>query len=84
MAEDKKFVWSKEHPEGVLEDLTEEEKKQREKDKSEMLSEFDQAMLYFRETRDSLLAETDWVVIKEKEEGGSVSTLQSGKHIDKN
>ena len=51
MAEDKKFVWSKEHPEGVLEDLTEEEKTQREKDKSGVLSEFDQAMLYFRETR---------------------------------
>ena len=30
MAEDKKFVWSKENPEGVYEDYTEEEKKQRE------------------------------------------------------
>jgi len=60
MAEDKKFVWSKEHPEGVLEDLTEEEKTQREKDKSGILSEFDQALLSFRQIRNSLLAETDW------------------------
>ena len=79
MAEDKKFVWSKEHPEGVLEDLTEDEKKQREKDKSEMLSESDQAMLSLRETRDSLLAETDWIVIKEREEGGSVSNFADWK-----
>jgi hypothetical protein len=60
MAEDKKFVWSKEHPEGVLEDLTEEEKTQREKDKSEILSEFDRALLSLRETRNFLLLETDW------------------------
>tara|TARA_A100000171_G_scaffold43775_1_gene46050 strand:+ start:590 stop:901 length:312 start_codon:yes stop_codon:yes gene_type:complete len=60
MAEDKKFVWSKEHPEGVLEDLTEEEKKQRQKDKSEMLSEFEKALLSLRETRNFLLLETDW------------------------
>jgi hypothetical protein len=60
MAEDKKFVWSKENPKGVLEDLTEEEKKQREKDKSEILSEFDRALLSLRETRNFLLLETDW------------------------
>ena len=79
MAEDKKFVWSKEHPEGVLEDLTDVEKKQREKDKSEMLSESDQAMLYLRQTRNRLLADTDWVVIKEREEGGSVSNFADWK-----
>ena len=79
MAEDKKFVWSKEHPEGVLEDLTEEEKKQREKDKSEMLSESDKAMLYLREERNYLLTQTDWVVIKEREEGGSVSNFADWK-----
>ena len=28
MSEDKKFVWSKENPEGVYEDYTEKEKKQ--------------------------------------------------------
>ena len=79
MAEDKKFVWSKEHPEGVLEDLTDVEKKQREKDKSEMLSESDQAMLYLRQTRNRLLADTDWVVIKVREEGGSVSNFADWK-----
>ena len=60
MAEDKKFVWSKEHPEGVLEDLTEEEKTQREKDKSEILSEFNRALLSLREIRNNLLLQTDW------------------------
>ena len=79
MAEDKKFVWSKEHPEGVLEDLTEKEKKQREKDKSNMLSESDYAMLSLREARNGLLAQTDWVVIKEREEGGSVSNFADWK-----
>ena len=79
MAEDKKFVWSKEHPEGVLEDLTDVEIKQREKDKSEMLAESDQAMLYLRQTRNRLLADTDWVVIKEREEGGSVSNFADWK-----
>ena len=79
MAEDKKFVWSKEHPEGVLEDLTEEEKKQREKDKSNMLSVSDQEMLTLRQFRNWKLTETDWVVIKEREEGGSVSNFADWK-----
>lgn len=60
MAEDKKFVWSKESPNGVYEDYTEEEKKQSEKDKAEMLSKFDRALLSLRETRNFLLLETDW------------------------
>ena len=79
MAEDKKFVWSKEHPEGVLEDLTEEEKKQREKDNSNMLSVSDQEMLTLRQFRNWKLTETDWVVIKEREEGGSVSNFADWK-----
>ena len=79
MAEDKKFVWSKENPEGVYEDYTEKEKKQREKDKSEMLSQSDRAMLYLREERNIKLTETDWVVIKEREEGGSVSNFADWK-----
>jgi hypothetical protein len=60
MAEEKKFVWSKENPEGLHEDYTEEEKKQREKDKAEVLSEFERVLLSFRETRNFLLLETDW------------------------
>jgi len=60
MAEDRKFVWSKENPNGVYKDYTEEEKKQSEKDKAEMLSEFDRALLSLRETRNFLLLETDW------------------------
>ena len=60
MAEEKKFVWSKENPEGLYEDYTEEEKKQREKDKAEVLSEFERALLSFRETRNFLLLKTDW------------------------
>jgi hypothetical protein len=60
MAEEKKFVWSKENPEGLYEDYTEEEKKQREKDKAEVLSEFERVLLSFRETRNFLLLETDW------------------------
>lgn len=79
MSEDKKFVWSKEHPEGVYVDYTEEEKKQREKDKSNMLSQSDKALLYLREERNMKLAETDWVVIKEREEGGSVSNFADWK-----
>ena len=79
MSEDKKFVWSKENPEGVDEDYTEKEKKQREKDKSEMLSQSDRAMLYLREERNIKLTETDWVVIKEREEGGSVSNFADWK-----
>ncbi len=79
MVEDKKFVWSKENPKGVYEDYTEEEKKQREKDKSNMLSESDKAMLSLRELRNIKLTESDWVVIKEKEEGGSVSNFADWK-----
>ena len=79
MSKDKKFVWSKENPNGVYEDYTEEEKKQKEKDKSEMLSQSDRALLYLREERNLLLARTDWVVIKEREEGGSVSNFADWK-----
>ena len=79
MAEDKKFVWSKEHPEGGLEDLTDVEKKQREKDKSNMLSESDEAMYTLRLFRNQKLTDTDWVVIKEREEGGSVSNFADWK-----
>ena len=60
MAEEKKFVWSKENPNGVYEDYTEEEKKQREKDKAEVLSDFERALLSLRETRNFLLLKTDW------------------------
>ena len=76
MSKDKKFVWSKENPEGVYEDYTEEEIKQREKDKPNMS---EKAMLSLRELRNNLLAQTDWVVIKEKEEGGSVSNFADWK-----
>ena len=79
MSKDKKFVWSKENPNGVYEDYTEEEKKQREKDKSEMLSESDQAISVLREVRNQILAKSDWVVIKEREEGGSVSNFADWK-----
>ena len=79
MAEDKKFVWSKENPNGVYEDYTDEEKKQREKDKSNMLSVSDQEMLTLRQFRNWKLTETDWVVIKEREEGGSVSNFADWK-----
>ena len=60
MAKNDKFVWSKENPKGVYEEYTEEEKKQREKDKAELLSEFDKAISYLRQDRNFLLAETDW------------------------
>ena len=79
MSKDKKFVWSKENPNGVYEDYTEEEKKQREKDKSEMLSESDRAISDLREVRNQILAQSDWVVIKEREEGGSVSNFADWK-----
>jgi len=79
MSKDKKFVWSKENPNGVYEDYTEKENKQREKDKSEMLSQSDRALLYLREERNIKLTETDWVVIKEREEGGSVSNFADWK-----
>ena len=54
--------WSKENPNGIYEDYTEEEKKQREKDKAEVLSDFDRALLSLRETRNFLLLKTDWIV----------------------
>lgn len=79
MSKDKKFVWSKENPNGVYEDYTEEEKKQREKDKSEMLSESDQAISVLREVRNQILAKSDWVVIKEREEGGTVKNFADWK-----
>ena len=79
MSEDKKFVWSKENPNGIYEDYTEEEKKQIEKDKANMLSESDHAMLSLRQKRNNLLAQSDWVVIKEREEGGSVSNFADWK-----
>jgi len=79
MSKDKKFVWSKENPNGVYEDYTEEEKKQIEKDKSEMLSESDRAISVLREFRNQKLIDTDWVVIKEREEGGSVSNFADWK-----
>ena len=59
--------------------MTEKEKKQREKDKSNMLSESDYAMLSLREERNGLLTQSDWVVIKEREEGGSVSNFADWK-----
>jgi len=37
------------------------------------------AFLLLREERDRLLAESDWVVIKEREEGGSVSNFADWK-----
>ena len=79
MSKDKKFVWSKENPNGVYEDYTEEEKKQREKDNAEVLSESDRAISYLREFRNQKLTDTDWVVIKEREEGGSVSNFADWK-----
>ena len=36
-------------------------------------------MIQLREIRDKLLAESDWVVFKEREEGGSVSNFADWK-----
>ena len=40
-------------------------------------------LVALRVERNAKLAETDWVVIKEREEGGSVSNFVIGKHTDK-
>ena len=39
----------------------------------------EESLFQLRSVRDSLLAESDWVVIKEREEGGSVSNFADWK-----
>ena len=58
--ENKKFVVSLENPNGVLVDMTTEEIAQRKKDLEAMPSELDRPLNSLRETRDNLLAKTDW------------------------
>ena len=58
--ENKKFVVSPENPNGVLVDMTSEEIAQRKKDLDAMPSELDKALNSLRETRNNLLAKTDW------------------------
>jgi len=58
--ENKKFVVSPENPNGVLVDMTSEEIAQRKKDLDAMPSELDRALNSLRETRNNLLAKTDW------------------------
>jgi len=60
---------------GELIQLTDEEQKEFEaRDFSDATK-----LLMLRNQRDSKLAETDWVVIKEREEGGSVSNFADWK-----
>ena len=58
--ENKKFVVSSENPNGILVDMTAEEIAQRKKDLDAMPSELDRALNSLRESRDNLLAKTDW------------------------
>ena len=58
--ENKKFVVSPENPNGILVDMTSEEITQRNKDIASMPSEIDRALNNLRETRNNLLAKTDW------------------------
>lgn len=58
--ENKKFVVSPENPNGILVDMTSEEIAQRQKDLDAMPSELDRALNNLRETRNKLLAKTDW------------------------
>ena len=44
----------------------------------------DNVLPQLRRIRNGILAQSDWIVIKEREEGGSVSNLQIGRSIVKN
>lgn len=58
--ENKKFVVSPENPNGILVDMTSEEIAQRQKDFDTMPSELDRALNSLRDSRNILLAKTDW------------------------
>ena len=51
----------------------------KESDIKELTVTVDESMVQLRNIRNSILSQSDWVVIKEREEGGSVSNFADWK-----
>ena len=74
--ENKKFVVSPENPNGILVDMTSEEIAQRQKDFDAMPSELDRQLNSLRETRDNLLAKTDWTALSDNTMSDAMKTYR--------
>lgn len=72
----KKLIVTKQNPNGVLVDMTPEEITQRNNDIASSPSEFDNAILNLRITRNSLLAQTDYLALSDQTMSAEMTTYR--------